>query len=134
MERIRKICCVPAFVMSFAGPHMMISGAVSVDKIILQPLTDFVYLGGRDVDQRIYHIATIFHALNSSLDMLSAIGPRVDHLLPYTTSFDASGTVHHIRYIGMLCSLSESKAVDPTRAIFEAYRLSDDRRLVVKFV
>lgn len=128
---------------------MMISGAVFVDKIIVQPLTDFVYLGGRDLDQRISHIAKIFYALNSGIDALSnfytdlrepehvdpSIGPCVDHLLPYINSYNDNGAVHHFRYTGMLRPWSEISGVDPTRAIFEAYLPTDkDRRLVVKFV
>ncbi|KAH9949162.1 hypothetical protein B0H21DRAFT_820351 [Amylocystis lapponica] len=39
---IREVCCCPAFIVGMAGPNIIVSGAVFVDQLVAQTLTDYI--------------------------------------------------------------------------------------------
>jgi hypothetical protein len=138
MVKVRNACCCPTFILSVVGPYMMISGAVLVDKVIVQPFTDYIWLGGDPFyTDRVKVVANIFHWLSHALDALRTFYDRFEpsevpllhRLLPYSTSYVVDDTTYKMEYIGRLCS-------DSKRAIFEARPLppSEGKKLVVKFV
>ncbi|KDQ50837.1 hypothetical protein JAAARDRAFT_211512 [Jaapia argillacea MUCL 33604] len=79
-ERIRNASCCPCIVISIAGPYVCFSGAVLVGGFIVQPFTDYVYLGGDPfMNDRIIHVAKIFDAVRNAATVLR---DYYDHLLP----------------------------------------------------
>src|SRR6266702_163501 len=46
MEPVRDRCCCPTFLVALAGPWMCILGAVFVDHVVVQRLTNFIWIGG----------------------------------------------------------------------------------------
>ncbi|RDB20191.1 hypothetical protein Hypma_013141 [Hypsizygus marmoreus] len=62
---------VPHFIIRIADPYLSISGAVSADRFISQPLTVNLYLGdGPNLSDRLYKIAKVLQILRSCLDDL----------------------------------------------------------------
>ncbi|QRV97647.1 Tyrosine kinase [Ceratobasidium sp. AG-Ba] len=45
VSSIRESCCCPALLIAIAGPHMCIFGAIYLGQIVVQQLTDYVWLG-----------------------------------------------------------------------------------------
>ena len=65
---IRKRTCSPALILSMMGPYMCLAGAIFADEIIVQPFTDYIYLGGDpDYGDRVIYIARIFKAAKNAL-------------------------------------------------------------------
>ncbi|GBE89357.1 hypothetical protein SCP_1600180 [Sparassis crispa] len=70
-EGIRNVSCCPCFVISIAGPYICFSGAVLVDIFIVQPFTDYIYLGGDPImNERITHVAKLFSAVADAAMLL----------------------------------------------------------------
>ncbi|KAH9000159.1 hypothetical protein EDB92DRAFT_1939906 [Lactarius akahatsu] len=51
-KSIRESCCCPSFLIALAGPWMCIFGAVFVENVVVQQLTDFIWIGGYPYDDR----------------------------------------------------------------------------------
>lgn len=119
----------------------MILGSVLVDMFIVEPLTDYIFLGGSYVQSRVSHTAKVFRALAIGIKTLSAFYTGIaglhisndsttvaQHLLPHMTTF--TGPMSPIRYLNRLLPIQEY----PERAIFQAERVLDGHPLVVKFI
>ncbi|KAL7277910.1 hypothetical protein ACG7TL_008860 [Trametes sanguinea] len=92
--KIRETTCCPCILVSIAGPFIRFYGAVLVDAFIVQPFTDYIFLGGDpDAEDRIEHVAQILAAVQTALeelkrwykDVLSGGGePQgANHILPH---------------------------------------------------
>ncbi|KAI0683679.1 hypothetical protein BC835DRAFT_1394330 [Cytidiella melzeri] len=130
---IRNVSCMPMFLVSIAGPHMMVQGSMLLDdELIVQPLTDYIYLGcgGPYHHQRIVRVAHVFHALRTCLDSLEvyyrdlvpSTQPDPAQCLPYLTSLPDSTKIEYI------------EPMMSKKPIFKARRVRDNRPVVVKFV
>ncbi|KAF5379300.1 hypothetical protein D9757_007645 [Collybiopsis confluens] len=127
---------IPPFVHRLAGPWMAISGAIFTSGVIVQRLTDYIWLGySRVLDhRRVLEIARAFLALQLSIKRLRAwyddlSGIPSDHrYFPLATSFTAEGKTVNFRYQKPL------KNTGPTCIVFLATEVGGDRKFVVKFV
>jgi hypothetical protein len=71
MDPVRKISCCPTFLIAIAGPWICILGAVFVDKVVIQELTDFIWIGGDPYND---------DKLKSVTRMLTAVGDGISEL------------------------------------------------------
>ncbi|KAH9942731.1 hypothetical protein B0H21DRAFT_867599 [Amylocystis lapponica] len=113
-KEIRNVSCCPCIAVSVAGPYICIAGAVLVDVFIVQPFTDYIYLGGDSFRMdRIMRVAKIFGAVSKAVMSLreyyqhlslgstpvlnrlfptpSYIDDRPDGELVFTARFDYKG-------------------------------------------
>ncbi|KAJ2931074.1 hypothetical protein H1R20_g5986, partial [Candolleomyces eurysporus] len=69
---IRERCCCPTFLIAGAGPWFTIMGGVFTDKVIVQRLTDMMWLVESSTEEanRVYNAARVFSALRISLGEL----------------------------------------------------------------
>jgi hypothetical protein len=71
MKPIRDTCCCPTFFIAVVGPWLLVLGAVFVDRIVVQELTDFIWIGGHLFDdEKIKRVARILAALGKGLGEL----------------------------------------------------------------
>jgi len=70
-DLINRSCC-PSIILAIAGPWMCVLGGDEVvDKAIVQPLTDYIWLGGDPFDStRQVFAARLFTALKSAIKSL----------------------------------------------------------------
>ncbi|KAH9947831.1 hypothetical protein B0H21DRAFT_806645 [Amylocystis lapponica] len=71
---IREACCCPAFIIGMAGPNIIVSGAVFVDQLVAQTLTDYISVvprpsqdGRSPLDDAGYRVARLFRALKTCI-------------------------------------------------------------------
>ncbi len=69
---IREVCCCPALLIGMAGPHIIVSGAVFADRLIVENLTDYISvmphssaIGRTALDDAGYRITRLFRALRT---------------------------------------------------------------------
>lgn len=70
-DSLRAISYCPSFILAIAGPWLCVLGAVYADRAIVQPLTEYLWLGG-DVydDDRLGSVSRLFAALRTSISKL----------------------------------------------------------------
>jgi len=84
-KEFRNATNCPTFLIATAGPWIVVQGAVITDGVIVQRLTDYVWVGIDSVlnESHIAHVARVFYALKTSLDKLSTYyksqKPSSDH-------------------------------------------------------
>lgn len=136
MTDLRDICCCPSFIIALAGPWMCILGAVYTHRMVIQPLTDFLWLANHPYQEdRLVSLTRILCALRASLRHLdqyyTSLHPTADPhqtvLFPNIRQFQGPDGVQ----VGFdyLCYLV-SESAGP---IFRA-RTSEGMDIVVKFV
>ncbi|KAJ2932632.1 hypothetical protein H1R20_g4445, partial [Candolleomyces eurysporus] len=71
-KRVRDRCCCPTFLLAGGGPWITVMGAVITDKVIVQRLTDMMWLAESSTEEagRVYRAARVFSALRLSLHKL----------------------------------------------------------------
>ncbi|KAJ1302980.1 hypothetical protein OPQ81_003272 [Rhizoctonia solani] len=68
MKQLRGICRCPSLIIAVAGPWMCVLGAIYLEHVVVQPLTDYIWLGHHpQQDQRPSYLARVFHALDISI-------------------------------------------------------------------
>jgi serine/threonine protein kinase len=115
---------------------MCVLGGVFVDAVIVQPLTEYVWLGpGSPYRNRLQNLARLFRALSDGLLILDKFyhdleihAPAFSRLFPCFLAYPDGEKTIKFQY---LLKLAEE---DPTRAVFKAQIESDNRLIVVKFV
>jgi hypothetical protein len=144
MKPIRDTCCCPAFFIAVVGPWLLVLGAVFVDRIVVQELTDFIWIGGHPFDdEKIQRVARILAALGKGLgeleDYYSKLATRQSpkdsqRFFPFVRQFVAEGRVVKFSYKAYLVQkCPESHAKPIFLAAIEDGR-EPNRRVVVKFV
>ncbi|KAJ2915554.1 hypothetical protein MD484_g4881, partial [Candolleomyces efflorescens] len=135
----------PSFIISLAGPWLVILGAVLTSNPIVQRLTDYMWLGQSRVvdDTSTLRLARVFTALRRSVGELHQFycstlsnpeGPTSNdndnaRFYPYARSYiDSAGCTNHLSYTRPLGSAAPTE-----RAAFLA-TTSTGQRVVVKFV
>jgi hypothetical protein len=126
------------------GPWMGVLGGVFTDKIIVQRLTDMMWVGhsSTEEDARVYHFARVLNALRMSIKQLQdyyewidaasnlSFNPGHTHprFYPYPTSYtDENGQLVHFEYLEAL------EKNEPTCVTYKA-KSSAGEFIVVKFV
>jgi hypothetical protein len=144
MTPIRDTSCCPTFFIAVIGPWLLVLGAVFVDRIVVQELTDFIWIGGHPFDDaKITRVARILTALGNGLgeleDYYSRLATRQSpkdsqRFFPYLRQFVAEGRVVKFSYRAYLVGKSpESHAKPIFLATIEEGR-EPNRKVVVKFV
>jgi len=124
---IRDASCCPAFIIRITGPYICIAGTVFADRFISQPLTEYIYVGGKpDISKRIYEIARLFSVLK---DCLADLELYYSSLLPAPDSRtgDAASFPHFRKFTSCLdnaeIELEYIERLDPyhpSKAVFKA--------------
>ncbi|RDB30858.1 hypothetical protein Hypma_005976 [Hypsizygus marmoreus] len=139
-QKVREGCCCPSFIIALAGPWLVVLGAVFTSQVVVQRLTDYLWLGNSRVndDTHVLDIARVLYALQGSLRSLEAYYETFEPLpapenclhprfFPSITSFLSGDTHVTFTYIRPL-------ELDDACVTFLASLDEDDRHIVVKFV
>ncbi|KAI0249173.1 hypothetical protein BJV78DRAFT_1328610, partial [Lactifluus subvellereus] len=138
---IRNVSCCPCFIIAISGPYICFIGAVFPHVPIVQPFTDYLYLGGHPFRrEHVPRIARVFHvvakAIHTLVDEYSKVRTKrginmseAACLLPYSSfgvNYNGVDLVYHER-------LPNASGVEdiPERAMFRATLGTID--VVVKF-
>ncbi|KAG8734821.1 hypothetical protein FRC10_011395, partial [Ceratobasidium sp. 414] len=136
MTSLRNICCCPSLIIAIAGPWMCVLGAVYLRNPVVQPLTDYIWLGHLpQQDRRLTHMTRVFHAAAVTIDELrkyyKSLFSRplsledLTRFLPYPRQYpDSDGNLVDFDYLGLLDS--------PLRPVFKA-STGAQRDIIVKF-
>jgi hypothetical protein len=113
---------------------MCISGAVFTETVVVQQLTDYIWMGGNPYDDKaLESVARLFKALSMGLqdlkifygNLTTAPIPNIQCMFPFTRAYvDSLGQNVDFQYI---------KRLDLTKAIYLAESTSP-HQLIVKFV
>ncbi|KAG7441371.1 uncharacterized protein BT62DRAFT_937134 [Guyanagaster necrorhizus] len=109
-EHFFKACCYPSFIVSIAGPWIVILGAVFPTPPIVQRLTDYLWLGNsRSNDDHALRLAHVFQSLRLAVDDLEKyyqeLGLSDSHSLqatryfPDITEYDDNTKVVRFQYL-----------------------------------
>jgi hypothetical protein len=139
---VRDNTCCPTFLLASGGPWLTVLGAIFTDKVVVQRLTDFIWVGTDTTlnEQHCYRVARILHSLGRSILKLNKyyLGLELDIIgkhelhpryLPSIRAYrDASGVVVDFAYVKPL-------ERDATCVTFLAKTLeASPKSIVVKFV
>ncbi|PPQ79188.1 hypothetical protein CVT25_002773 [Psilocybe cyanescens] len=139
LEKLRNATNCPTFVVATAGPWIVILGAVFTDGLIVQRLTDYIWVGLDSAlnEAHISRVARIFYALKSGLDKLesyyeavklSDASPAASRYFPSINAYHTGEELVHFKYVGFLED-------GPDCTTLRARTLSTPPRdIVVKFV
>ncbi|KAI0293179.1 hypothetical protein B0F90DRAFT_1643375, partial [Multifurca ochricompacta] len=134
---IRECSYCPTIILAIAGPWMCVSGAIYLEKVVVQPLTGYIWLGGSFFDKdQIHFTLRLFTALKLAISTLRSyyltLGPTnkcpedLVHAIPYVTPSFAST----LTYISRPSPDQQSKLVYKAKFI----HAGSSRPAVVKFV
>ena len=139
---VRDNTCCPTFLLASGGPWLTVLGAIFTDKVVVQRLTDFVWVGTDTTlnEKNCYRVAHILHSLGRSLRRLSNyyLSLTLDHIetselhpryLPSIRAYrDASSVIVNFTYVKPL-------ERDASCVTFLAKTLEHSpKSIVVKFV
>ncbi|KAG8961214.1 hypothetical protein FRC03_005644 [Tulasnella sp. 419] len=119
---------------------MQILGAVFVEKVIVQPLTDYIWLGnGTYQEDRLFTITKVFRALSEGMRILDSYYKGlqfadegvIDRSFPYPRCYPAGSNQHGSTDFHYVSQLVEG---NPHRAIFKGRMADSKQEIVVKFV
>jgi serine/threonine protein kinase len=135
-EKLRNASACPTFLLATAGPWLTILGAVITDGVIIQRLTNYIWVGLNSVlsESHITDLARTFFALKMSLKKLTAYyeglqptsNPAGTRYFPSITAFRQNTALVDFEYVGYLEN-------GPDCVTLRARTLSG-RDIVVKFV
>ncbi|KAI9439820.1 hypothetical protein H4582DRAFT_2075187 [Lactarius indigo] len=146
MERIRKSCCCPTFLIALAGPWMCIFGAVFVENAVVQQLTDFIWIGGHPYDDRkIESVTRILASLGTGIKKLKdfyktlsqdGLRPNPQRFFPFIRRYPVKEDFVNFSYNAYLFPVTQDTRDtprSPSKAIFVATTEVKRRRIIVKF-
>ena len=80
MRPIRDNSCCPTFLIALVGPWICILGAVFVDHVVVQELTDFIWIGGHPYDDgKLKSVTRILAALGKGITELEGFYANLPH-------------------------------------------------------
>ncbi|KAG8731859.1 hypothetical protein FRC11_001924 [Ceratobasidium sp. 423] len=135
---LREATRCPTLIISIAGPWMCISGAVYLDRVVIQPLTDYIWLGRHpQQDHHLVRVTRLFDAIKTSISSLkeyystfikpgSSLPEDLYRFFPYIQSVQGSNGMINFKYKDTL------GGPGVVRPVFEA-TTEDGRAIVVKF-
>ncbi|KAL5514057.1 hypothetical protein ACEPAG_2818 [Sanghuangporus baumii] len=132
-EEVRKRTCSPAIIVGIMGPYLCLMGGIFVDEIIVQPFTDYLFLGGDpDYGKRVLHIARTFKATKRALRELehfyeTSLGDNSNCAphLPRPSVIDESDPCPNLRFVDRLFTENVASTLYSAKM--------DGRDVVVKF-
>ncbi|KAG6888306.1 hypothetical protein C0992_008871 [Termitomyces sp. T32_za158] len=154
---IRKLSHCPSIILAIAGPWMCVLGAIYLEKAVVQPLTNYIWLGGNvyDDEEQLLMTARLFGALKTAISSLRTYYRGISNRagepnlqaevskFPFITEYDSTKFTYVSRlasdyYLGKL--LYEAKLDDGQRVVVkfasryhaEAHRLLAERGLAPK--
>ncbi|KAH9058919.1 hypothetical protein EDB83DRAFT_2520665 [Lactarius deliciosus] len=145
MRPIRDHCCCPTYLIALAGSWICILGAVFVDDVVVQPLTDFIWLGGYPCsDDRLQSMTRILASLGAGIAELRQFYTNLSlhdsqedpqRFYPFIRQYTVGGQVVKFSYQDYLTQ----KTPEHAKAMFLATTETEDgreprRQIVVKFV
>ncbi|KAL5632279.1 hypothetical protein ACGC1H_000325 [Rhizoctonia solani] len=137
MSRFRQATPCPSLIISIVGPWLCVLGAVYLEHVVVQPLTDYIWLGRHpQQSRRQMRVTRVFDAITATIATLekyytSFVKPdstlSIDHqrFFPYIRSVQSPDGLIHFSYKRRL-------GTETMRSLFEA-TADDGRRLVIKF-
>jgi Protein kinase domain len=137
---IRKICPCPSIILAIAGPWLCVLGGIYLEKVVIQPLTEYIWLGGNDFDEKqLRFSAQLCYALKSAISTLElyyhTLGSKLWDSIAPNPIFDG---FPFIREVGLKKFTYLSRLVPeyPNKLVYKAKFDDDDehRMVVVKFV
>ncbi|CAE7056366.1 unnamed protein product [Rhizoctonia solani] len=137
-----KRCCCPSILVAIAGPWMTILGAIFLERPVIQPLTDFLWVGDNPSQpSNLDRLARVFRSLAEARNELKtyyANLPSPDQVgasaFPYPTHYvDSTGRRIEFKYEKHVNR--SSRPSDKKDLVFFARTVGDTSiRIVVKFV
>ena len=142
MKLIREHCCCPSFLIAVAGPWLCVLGAVFVDYVVVEELTDFIWIGDHPYkDYKVKSVARILASLGKGLAELEEFykglplnNPQPDHqrFFPFIQHYTVEGVVIKFKYQEYLKPKTPESA---SKALFIATTETEEpRHIIVKFV
>ncbi|KAG8679881.1 hypothetical protein FRC08_016680 [Ceratobasidium sp. 394] len=137
MRLLRESSCCPSFILVVAGPWMCVLGAIYLEQPVVEPLTDFIWIGPWDcLSDGVESVARVFHALTTSLISLRFFYDNLDRQVgpgrfyPWITYFlNDDGHKSEFQYIDTLGGEYHQR-----KAVFKAQTMEPNpRTIVVKF-
>ncbi|KAH8112358.1 hypothetical protein DFH11DRAFT_1858054 [Phellopilus nigrolimitatus] len=134
-EDVVKTSCCPVILLVLAGAHLCVLGAVFTDKVVVEPLTDFILCVNRpeDAGARTGLLARLMQALRNAHARLDAYyaavqaapPPARTPIFPYRDSWTADGATSTFSY---------DRPVAPHKLLwFATLHGGKDEHIVVKF-
>ncbi|KAF8581176.1 hypothetical protein K439DRAFT_251562 [Ramaria rubella] len=129
-DLLRSKCYCPSIILAIAGPWLCVLGGVYLEQVVVQPITDYLWLGGDAFnDSRIFSVGRIFNALKSAVSALRQYySPNV------INAHDKPDGFPFIRFYGREKFLYLEKLAEYPKLIYKAKLQSSEQLLVVKFV
>ncbi|KAI0254034.1 hypothetical protein BJV78DRAFT_1188082 [Lactifluus subvellereus] len=133
-DDIRTRCYCPSIILAIAGPWLCVLGGIYLQRAVIQPLTDYVWLGGDVFNaDRLVFAARLFTALRSAISTLrtyyrsldfsnAVVQTEMPDPFPFVQEYESKKFTY----------LSRLAPEDPGKLLYKA-RL-DNRLVVVKFV
>ncbi|KAL5480411.1 hypothetical protein ACEPAI_1681 [Sanghuangporus weigelae] len=133
-EEVRKRTCSPTIIVGIMGPYLCLMGGIFVDEIIVQPFTDYLFLGGDpDYGKRVLHIARVFKATKRALRELeryyeaclgddSSCRPH----LPQPSVVDESNPCPNLRFVDRLFPENMEQEANTNELLWVPNRSSGD--------
>ncbi|KAG8713362.1 hypothetical protein FRC09_018798 [Ceratobasidium sp. 395] len=139
VAKIRQQCCCPSFILAIAGPWMCVLGAVMLDRPVVEPLTDYLWVANSSRSQlRLRRLARVFWALKHSLENLRdyylSLKSRIPvpaRFYPYVQQYSYESKIVNFTYQTRLGSPGSLKPVFQART--EALPGLPAQEIVVKF-
>ncbi|KAI0294704.1 hypothetical protein B0F90DRAFT_1820992 [Multifurca ochricompacta] len=131
----RRCSYCPSIILAIAGPWMCVAGGIYLDKAIVQPLTEYIWLGGDAFkESRFDFTLRLFAALKSAISTLqdyygnlnpsNEIPRHLHHAFPFVTSYGTQS----FEYLMPLVDYQRGKLV------YKAQLHESGQLIVVKFV
>ncbi|KAI0296951.1 hypothetical protein B0F90DRAFT_1635421 [Multifurca ochricompacta] len=131
----RRCSYCPSIILAIAGPWMCVAGGIYLDKAIVQPLTEYIWLGGDAFkESRFDFTLRLFAALKSAISTLqdyygnlnpsNEIPRHLLHAFPFVTSYGTQS----FEYLMPLVDYHRGKLV------YKAQLHESGQLIVVKFV
>ncbi|KAG8902306.1 hypothetical protein FRB99_004645 [Tulasnella sp. 403] len=129
-------------ILAIAGPWLCMLGGISLDQFTVEPLTDYMFIGGKwDDEGTVQRVARVLFALDRGLRTLddfyrALLGRDPQRLYPYIRTYkDSTGVTVEFKYLEPLGGKFGAKLVF-LASIVERSETSDEKPaqlIVVKF-
>ena len=127
----RNISYCPSIILAFAGPWLCVLGGIYHTKAVIQPLTDYIWLGGNQFNEdRLHFVVRLFLALRAAISTLMTY---------YSTLFTREEPkTEGFPYIRNCClgafTYENHLAPNSTKLIYKVRLDGTNKSLVIKFV
>ena len=137
-KKLREACYCPTIMLAIAGPWMCVFGGVYLQKATVQPLTDYIWLGGNNFnDDRLIFASRLFAALKCAIKSLQeyyrGLSSNFPHWIPITVTPNPFPCITHFGSTNFTYSSRLANAYRE-KLIYRANLEGDQRSVVVKFV